>query len=160
MFLASGCAGARNASLPPTGQAAHNASATSQGSTRKPLDISAFPTAIDAFPTASGAFPTQSSAYPVCAAGSSAAQCHSQYNANIAPNPNPNLSPSQIPGYHPSDLLNAYGVAAAAATSGVGQNVAVIVAYNNMPSLASDLAVYRATFGLPACTTANGCLQV
>jgi subtilase family serine protease len=36
--------------------------------------------------------------------------------------------------------------------------VAIVDAYND-PNAESDLAVYRSTYGLPACTTANGCFH-
>lgn len=37
--------------------------------------------------------------------------------------------------------------------------VAIVDAYNN-PKLASDLAIYRSHWGLPACTISNGCLRI
>ncbi len=40
--------------------------------------------------------------------------------------------------------------------AGSGRTVAIVDAYDD-PNAASDLAVYRAQWGLPACTTANGC---
>jgi hypothetical protein len=36
--------------------------------------------------------------------------------------------------------------------------VAVVDAFDD-PRAESDLATYRSTFGLPACTTANGCFR-
>jgi subtilase family serine protease len=36
--------------------------------------------------------------------------------------------------------------------------VAIVDAYDN-PNVEADLAVYRAQFGLPPCTTANGCFE-
>ncbi|MFI9274467.1 peptidase S8 [Kitasatospora sp. NPDC052896] len=63
-----------------------------------------------------------------------------------------NATPS---GYGPSDLRSAYNLPA---NGGAGQTVAIVDAYND-PSAASDLAVYRAQYGLPACTTANGCFK-
>lgn len=60
-------------------------------------------------------------------------------------------------GYVPSDLQLAYGLAADIKGSGV-QTVAVVDAYDN-PKIESDLNVYRAKFGLPACTDANGCFS-
>ena len=36
--------------------------------------------------------------------------------------------------------------------------MAIVDAYND-PNAESDLAVYRAQFGLPPCTTANGCFK-
>ncbi len=41
---------------------------------------------------------------------------------------------------------------------GSGVTVAIVDAYDN-PNVESDLAVYRAQYGLPACTTANGCFS-
>lgn len=59
-------------------------------------------------------------------------------------------------GYAPSDLQSAYSLASAAASAGTGVKVAVIGAYDD-PNAASDLAIYRAQYGLPACTAANPC---
>src|SRR5262249_50779801 len=42
--------------------------------------------------------------------------------------------------------------------AGVGVTVAVVDAFD-YPNAESDLAVYRSTFGLPPCTTANGCFK-
>ncbi len=56
-------------------------------------------------------------------------------------------------GYHPADLISAYALNA---TKGSGQTIAIVDAYDN-PKAEADLGVYRSTFGLPACTTANGC---
>jgi len=64
----------------------------------------------------------------------------------------PNASPS---GYGPADLLSAYNLPI---NGGAGMTVAIIDAYDN-PNAESDLAVYRAQYGLPACTTANGCFK-
>jgi len=58
-------------------------------------------------------------------------------------------------GFGPADLQSAYDLPA---TGGSGATVAVIDAYD-LPSAESDLSVYRARFGLPACTTANGCFR-
>jgi Subtilase family len=59
-------------------------------------------------------------------------------------------------GYTPADLEQAYALPA---SSGGGQVVAVVDAYDD-PRAESDLAAYRAAFGLPACTTASGCLRI
>ncbi|MDI5970855.1 hypothetical protein POF50_016145 [Streptomyces sp. SL13] len=64
-----------------------------------------------------------------------------------------------VGGYGPSNLQSAYNLAAAAAAKGAGETVAVVDAYND-PNANSDLSVYRAQFGLPACTVANGCFKV
>ncbi|MCO5972567.1 putative Ig domain-containing protein [Actinoallomurus soli] len=65
----------------------------------------------------------------------------------------PNLAPS---GFGPSDLQSAYALPSSSA--GSGQTVAIVDAYDD-PNAASDLATYRSQYGLPACTTANGCFK-
>lgn len=63
-------------------------------------------------------------------------------------------SPQAVPsGYGPSDLRSAYSMTA---TGSSGTIVAIVDAYG-YPNAESDLAVYRAQYGLPPCTTANGC---
>ncbi len=64
----------------------------------------------------------------------------------------PNATPS---GLGPSDLLSAYNLSA---NGGAGQTIAIVDAYDD-PNAASDMAVYRSQFGLPACTVANGCFK-
>ena len=59
-------------------------------------------------------------------------------------------------GYNPADLQSAYKLPSS--TNGSGQTVAIVDAYND-PKAESDLGVYRAQFGLPSCTTANGCFR-
>ncbi|MGW5123530.1 S53 family peptidase [Streptomyces sp. NPDC004069] len=61
-------------------------------------------------------------------------------------------------GYGPSDLQSAYGLTSAAASNGSGKTIAIVDAYND-PNAESDLAKYRSYYGLPACTTANGCFK-
>src|SRR5580692_8375970 len=60
------------------------------------------------------------------------------------------------PGYGPSDLQSAYDLDVSAS---VDATVAVVEAYG-YANLESDLAGYRAQFGLPACTVASGCLTI
>ncbi len=59
-------------------------------------------------------------------------------------------------GYAPADLQSAYNLTSAASANGGSQTVAVVDAFDD-PKAESDLSVYRTTFALPACTTANGC---
>ncbi|MDX3850195.1 carboxypeptidase regulatory-like domain-containing protein [Streptomyces sp. AK02-01A] len=58
-------------------------------------------------------------------------------------------------GYAPADLLSAYGLPA---DGGAGATVAIVDAYDN-PNAEADLAIYRKQYGLPACTTENGCFR-
>jgi hypothetical protein len=64
-----------------------------------------------------------------------------------------NAAPS---GLGPADLQDAYKLPSA--TAGSGATVAIIDAQDD-PNAESDLATYRSQYGLPACTTANGCFQ-
>ena len=61
-------------------------------------------------------------------------------------------------GLGPADLRKAYSLASAAVTRGTGQTVALVDAYDD-PTIESDLNAYRAYYGIPACTTANGCFK-
>jgi subtilase family serine protease len=64
-------------------------------------------------------------------------------------------APSAAPsGYGPADLKAAYALP----SGGAGATVAVVDAYDD-PSAERDLATYRARFGLPECSTANGCFR-
>jgi hypothetical protein len=65
----------------------------------------------------------------------------------------PQATPS---GYGPGNLQSAYKLPSSSA--GGGQRIYIVDAFDD-PSAASDLATYRSQFGLPACTTANGCFQ-
>ncbi len=56
-------------------------------------------------------------------------------------------------GYGPADLRSAYAITA---TGDPGTVIAIVDAYG-YPNAESDLAVYRATYGLPPCTSASGC---
>jgi len=57
-------------------------------------------------------------------------------------------------GYAPADLGSAYNIP----TGAGGGTVAIVDAYDD-PNVESDLAAYRAQYGLPACTSANGCFR-
>jgi subtilase family serine protease len=66
------------------------------------------------------------------------------------------VNPNVPSGYGPSDLQSAYNLPSS--TKGAGQTVAIVDAYDD-PNAESDLGVYRSTYGLPACTTSNGCFK-
>ncbi|HLI51248.1 MAG TPA: IPT/TIG domain-containing protein, partial [Thermomicrobiaceae bacterium] len=61
-------------------------------------------------------------------------------------------------GYDPSYLQSAYNLTSLSQSAGVGQTVAIVDAYDD-PNVASDLNYYRQYFGLPACTSGNGCFS-
>jgi subtilase family serine protease len=58
----------------------------------------------------------------------------------------------------PAYMQQAYDLSYLSQTRGAGDTIAIVDAYNN-PNAETDLATYRASFGLPACTTANGCFR-
>jgi subtilase family serine protease len=60
-------------------------------------------------------------------------------------------------GLSPAQILGAYGLSSAS-TSGSGMTIGIVDAYDD-PSAARDLSVFSSQFGLPACTTANGCFK-
>jgi subtilase family serine protease len=70
--------------------------------------------------------------------------------AGVSPNA---ATPS---GLFPADLVSAYKLPSA--TAGSGQTIAIVDAFDD-PTAEADLGVYRSQFGLPACTTANGCFR-
>ena len=99
---------------------------------------------VSAQPSAQG----QAHSARVCAAparGSAACEALIRTDINHSSTVNP-------AGYHPADLQSAYGLAAAAASSGGTQTVAIVDAYDD-PYAASNLATYRSTMGLKACSS-------
>jgi subtilase family serine protease len=61
-----------------------------------------------------------------------------------------------IAGYAPADLLSAYNIPA---NGGSSSTIIAIVDAYGYPTAEADLGVYRAQWGLPPCTTANGCFK-
>ena len=80
------------------------------------------------------------------------ARCHSWVTVDGAGNPFATGGPS---GYGPADLRDAYKITSNGSSS---VTIAIVDAYDD-PNAESDLAVYRSQFGLPECTTANGCFR-
>ncbi|HEY8696517.1 MAG TPA: S8 family serine peptidase [Rhizomicrobium sp.] len=60
-----------------------------------------------------------------------------------------------ISGYAPADLRDAYKISA----TGTSSTIVAIVDAFGYDNAEADLAVYRAQWGLPACTTDNGCFK-
>jgi len=80
----------------------------------------------------------------VCAARAEFARCF----AKVLTTPDGQVKPFATPtGYGPSDIQSAYNLSS---VSGSGNaTIAIVDAYDD-PNVASDLATYRSTFGLPA----------
>jgi hypothetical protein len=88
------------------------------------------------------------------------ARCFSQINRDIPPQ---SARPGQ-PGIYPTgintlDLQQAYSFVATVPAGIPNGPLVAIVDAGDSPNVESDLATYRATYGLGACTTANGCFQ-
>ncbi|HZV72463.1 MAG TPA: S53 family peptidase [Conexibacter sp.] len=90
----------------------------------------------------------------VCSTAVAAAVAHCQASVVVdaAGKPAAAVAPA---GYGPAQFHAAYALPA---TAPVAQTIAIVDAYDD-PTVASDLNAYDATFGLPACTTANGCFR-
>jgi subtilase family serine protease len=90
----------------------------------------------------------------VCAAPTAPemARCHAHVVVDDSGEVLPFVTPS---GYTPANLRSAYKVAGTGSSSTL---VAIVDAFG-YPNAERDLAVYRSQFGLPACTTANGCFK-
>lgn len=106
--------------------------------------------------TAGAARVRNANARPVCSPADlrpGYARCYAWIRTDIKPSAvfNP-----MVAGYSPSNLQTAYNLPSS--TQGNGQTVGVVDAYDN-PNAESDLGVYRSNFGLPACTTSNGCFK-
>src|SRR6266705_828275 len=100
---------------------------------------------------ASNARATGVSIRPVCSAVPAGyARCFSFVAGNALPFAG---GPS---GYGPADLQSAYALPSS--TAGSGQTVGIVDAFDD-PTAAQDLAQYRSFYGLPPCTTANGCFR-
>ncbi len=102
--------------------------------------------------------PFAGSASPVCPGPASigSARCHALV-----------LHPAKGPGHQPPPPASAPGGLSPAtiksvydfptsASAGAGPTIAIVDAYDD-PNVESDLGVFSSQFGLPACTTANGC---
>ncbi|HEY3629713.1 MAG TPA: hypothetical protein VGL21_02395, partial [Jatrophihabitantaceae bacterium] len=127
--------------------ALHVTAADANGSAIDQTITRAYPLAVTepAPPSGNPSGPPQ----PACAAAAAPyLQCFAIAAAGASSTPS---------GYGPADIQAAYRVPA----SGHGRTtrtVAIVDAYDN-PNAETDLAAYRAQYGLPPCTTANGCFH-
>ena len=82
------------------------------------------------------------------------AQCMARVNPAVQPDKG---GPPPPPHAYvtPADLQSAYNLPLGA---GAGRTVAIVDAYDD-PNAEADMNVYRAKFGLPPCTTENGCFR-
>ncbi|GAC1306558.1 MAG: hypothetical protein NVSMB19_18790 [Vulcanimicrobiaceae bacterium] len=136
---------------------------------REALGASAYPLSAVAWPLSAVAWPLSAVAWagmppvPTSLACSDEdagphkpTNCRATINAVAPFNPDPNAAPSAIAGIQPGLLRWIYNLPDHADVN--AQTVAIVVAYDN-PRAEADLAIYRSTFGLPPCTTLNGCFR-
>ena len=93
---------------------------------------------------------------PVCPgpANPGSARCHAIVRTNGRGSTATNTTPT---GLSPAQIKAAYSFSTSS-TAGAGTTIAIVDAYDD-PAAESDLNVFSAYYGLPACTTANGCFK-
>jgi subtilase family serine protease len=79
------------------------------------------------------------------------ARCFAWIRTDVSKSMQPNAG-----AYGPSDLQTAYNLPSS--TNGNGQTIGIVDAFG-YPNAESDVTAYRSHYGLPACTTANGCFK-
>jgi hypothetical protein len=94
---------------------------------------------------------SHASSRAVCPAAPAAhGRCHALVVTDRRGNPRAGSAPQ---GLSPQTIRSAYGFPA---EGGAGETVAIVDAYDD-PTAETDLNAFSAEFGLPSCTTANGC---
>jgi subtilase family serine protease len=102
-----------------------------------------------------------SSSRAVCKPVFSGASCYARIATNAAGQALTFARPSMAtpnagtPPFTPADIHTGYNLPV---NSVVPQTIAIVDAFDD-PTAESDLAFFNSTFGLPACTTANGCFR-
>jgi subtilase family serine protease len=99
--------------------------------------------------------PAAAASIPVCPgpAGPGSARCHARV---VTDGVRPAAS-TRPTGLSPAMIKSAYNFPTSS-TAGAGKTIAIVDAFDD-PTAESDLAVFSTQFGLPACTTANGCFK-
>ncbi|MFE1878969.1 putative Ig domain-containing protein [Streptomyces diastatochromogenes] len=83
------------------------------------------------------------------------ASCFAQRRTDIKQRLASAVAAAAPSGLSPANLHSAYNLPS---TGGSGLTVAIVDAYND-PNAEADLGTYRSTYGLSACTKANGCFK-
>jgi subtilase family serine protease len=84
-----------------------------------------------------------------------AAACHAR--VTVSPDGITPMASSSPTGLSPAMIKSAYNFPSSS-TAGAGQTIAIVDAYDS-PRAESDLAVFSSQYGLPPCTSANGCFE-
>ena len=82
------------------------------------------------------------------------ARCHAWVTTDSRGNPLASTSPY---GLSPQTIKSVYSFPTSS-TAGAGKTIAIVDAYDD-PTAEKDLGVFSSQYGLPACTTANGCFK-
>jgi subtilase family serine protease len=106
-----------------------------------------------AAPASPGAAPATSKVCAAAKAGTASCLSYVRSGARPGSGVRPNAASPQ--GLNPPDLRSAYNLTSNGSAS---QTIAIVDAFND-PTAEADLGTYRSQFGLPACTTANGCFK-
>lgn len=174
-FALSGCNGFGSASVPQAtaslssvAESAHRPlAATSSGTDRlaslpsgsataDPFHLSAIPAPLSAFPAIGQ--PPASSIAANCGQLSSSdkkVQCPAKIRSDVAVR-SASTAVQFLDGLMPGAIQQIYGLNDINMKDGQNSTVAIVVAFDD-PVIESDVAVYRAAFGLPPCTSSNGC---
>jgi subtilase family serine protease len=83
-----------------------------------------------------------------------AAHCHAMVVTDARGNPTASSTPP-AGSYGPAQFHTGYSLPTTAPSA---QTIAIVDAYDD-PNIENDLAVYDRQYGLPSCTTANGCFR-
>ena len=83
-----------------------------------------------------------------------AARCHAMVTTDAHGNPLASTAPY---GLSPQTIKSVYSFPTSS-TAGSGKTIAIVDAFDD-PTAEADLGVFSSQYGLPACTTANGCFQ-
>ncbi|HEX4859636.1 MAG TPA: S53 family peptidase, partial [Rhizomicrobium sp.] len=84
-----------------------------------------------------------------------AARCHAHVVTDAAGRALDGKRGERVAGYGPADLNQAYNIT----TQGSSSTIVAIVDAFGYDNAEADLQTYRNNFGLPTCTTANGCFK-
>jgi subtilase family serine protease len=102
-----------------------------------------------------GAANSHANYHAVCPAATvGTARCSSEVVTDSHGNPAASPSPT---GLSPATIKSVYSFSTSA-TAGAGKTIAIVDAYDD-PTAERDLAVFSSQYGLPACTTGNGCFS-
>jgi outer membrane protein assembly factor BamB len=108
---------------------------------------------LSALPAAAAAANGHASSRAVCpGAPIGAAHCHALVVTDAHGNPDATTAPT---GLAPATIRSVYGFPTGTA-AGAGETIAIVDAYDD-PTAESDLGTFSSQYGLPACTTGNGC---